>query len=421
MKSERIGKEATWRQDESQTLALGCVGCPLFEPCGGLRVIGPALDCTAFCSCIDPQTCDLVCFRNTSHLVARMREVKGLSLKTITRCTPLPVDPMRGHAPMLYHGSSRARPLQASILALPLFAVLERRTGLVKYDSRVELAEAFGFSSDARIVLSGTAPDRPLERWWGLKNRAQTLQCLQRQLAPNLITSPNYSTFTDVPRPDNLYNIKRVFIAWSEILDSGVQSALSIVARTTRDYDHYIDFVAGRREVAYLSVEFATGVGMPSRIDWHARQLCRLANEVRRPLQLVVRGGLRILAQLSVDYENVLMIDTDPFVKTMKRQAGFLTNRLGLAWIPSAMSDDQLLDDLLQRNVEVRRSYHDLVIKGQADPLRSAGYRHEAAPSRRQTGEDKESLQMSFLDYDGSFEAKVTPVENQPVIASSKS
>jgi hypothetical protein len=50
-----------------------------------------------------------------------------------------------------------------------------------------------------------------------------------------LVTTPNFSLFTNVPRPDNLHAIKRIGLSWAELVAGGVPAALHINART--DYD----------------------------------------------------------------------------------------------------------------------------------------------------------------------------------------
>lgn len=420
MPFECAGKEDLWRHNDGEPLALGCRGCPLSEACGGLHISGPAFDCMSFCDCEDPTSCDTVCFRNAGHFAARARDVQGFDLNQIPRLSRVSFVPMHGHAPLLYHGSTRATRLSVPIIALSLYSVFDRRSGQMKYRSREELAAAFKFSSEARIVLSGTAPDGPLERWWKLPTRDQLIPEIRR-LGIELVTAPNYSLFNDVPRPDNLYNMMRIMWTWAEFCGLGIPCALHINARTTHDYERWADIVAARGEVTHLSVEFATGAGFPSRIRWHAEQLCRLAARCSRPLQLVIRGGLEVLPILRAAYEGVLVIDTSPFIKTMRRQLEFLTNQLSISETPAPTAANAPLDELLDRNVRARSMYHAAIVSGETVVGHPKVRQHPSRASRCTSNAHQESLQMSFLDQLCAVECRPTSIDNERVIAASNS
>ena len=60
------------------------------------------------------------------------------------------------------------------------------------------------------MIVSGVDKDGPIERWWDYKDRELVLASL-KQLGITLITTPNFSLLTDVPRTDNLHAMKRIF------------------------------------------------------------------------------------------------------------------------------------------------------------------------------------------------------------------
>ena len=83
---------------------------------------------------------------------------------------------------------------------------------------------------------------------------------------------------TDVPRTDNLYAMKRILLAWTEMASAGIATALHVNGRTEHDYLRWSDLIAKRPEIEILAFEFATGCGRGERIDWHVNQLCGLAD-----------------------------------------------------------------------------------------------------------------------------------------------
>lgn len=342
-----------WRQDLSLPPKLGCPSCPDFERCGGLRISGPAIDCTSFCDCNDRDTCDRTC-RLSSQFARRFHEVEGFDFLRSPGPSTTATPQLAGHAPLIYHGSRRQSCCQLPVVAIPFFALFNRLTGLPRYSSREILAETFRFDSNARIVASATAKDRPLERWWKLprQNKVQVYENL-RMLKIDLVTAPNFSVFNDVPYWDNWHNQKRIILSWTDFMMAGVPAALHVNCHTVEDYREYRRFISHREDVLSLSVEFGTGMGHPSRVDWHVSELCELAESIRRPLNIVVRGGLSMLSRLGRSYSSVLFIDTDPFVKTQKRQRAFWTNTGTLLWLPSSSATDEVLDHKFRESVEI--------------------------------------------------------------------
>src|SRR3546814_7913507 len=113
---------------------------------------------------------------------------------------------------------------------------------------------------NARLVVSGEAREKKIERYWAAKDSPAMLQQLAA-LDIALITPPNYSVLTDVPRTDNLHAMKRILMATVEMRQAGLPSALHANARTERDFERWGELIAERPEIQYLAFEFATGAG----------------------------------------------------------------------------------------------------------------------------------------------------------------
>src|SRR5262249_54158581 len=131
---------------------------------------------------------------------------------------------------------------------------------------------------------------------------------------------PNFSLFSDKPREDNLYNMKRIAICWHELATRRIPAALHLNARTDRDWCRWREFLAAHPEISAVAFEFSTGAAARARAQWHLRQLQAVADEAKRPLTLVVRGGRALLHELRGHFGQVALIATDPLMRARKRR-----------------------------------------------------------------------------------------------------
>lgn len=328
--------------------ALGCTSCLDLAICGGLHVRSGAFNCLAYC-CGNPVDCDSVCMRSP-EFVSRVREVGGFGLGNVPRARDLvsPVLPLT--IPMVYSRSRRAEPLSARAVGLSLFQVIHRAIAEPKFCTREAMCAYFAISPGSDIVLSGTAFDAPLERWWALGRQRGRLAERLVDLGITAATTPNFSLFSDVPRWDDLHSMKRIAIVWQEMTQAGLRTALHVNARTARDWDRWTDFVGDRDQIKSVAYEFGTGAGTPGRIGWHVDGLCELAETVERPLNLIVRGGLPMLRQLASSFGRVSVLDTSSYVKSVKRKRAQLTADGKLRWIDNPTTAWETLDVLMRSN-----------------------------------------------------------------------
>jgi hypothetical protein len=280
-----------------------------------------------------------------------MREVDGFELDTLSRLPERARPVLPGYVPLVYGASGREVEFAPPVVALPFHRLIDRRAEMLRYTERTALCEAFRISGRTAIVLSATDRDDPLERWWGYgqKKRMDMLDNLVR-LGIAAVTAPNYSLFTDVPRWDNLHAMKRIAITWHEMVSAGLAAALHVNARAVQDWRRWRDFIGERPEVNCLAFEFATGAGKAPRVYWHADQLCRLADEIRRPLTLIARGGRTVLDQLRESYADVCFVDATPFMKAVKRQMAWPGENGRPQWRSRTGSDPGIVSELLDHN-----------------------------------------------------------------------
>ncbi len=391
--------QALWDNAETASESLGCWTCVDRERCGGAHKDSSFYDCSDYCRCADKASCDLVCRGNPAAFVARVREICGFDLTTARRAPAVPIDPLPSMVPLIEHASKREARLNFPIVAISLYSLIDFGKAALKFSDREALAAAFRIPPQARLVVSGVARDNEIERYWELPNRAELLAQLH-SLGIALITPPNFSVLTDVPRTDNLHAMKRIMLAWVEMAEAGLPTAIHVNARTERDYQRWREVIAARPEIQSIAVEFATGAGRGTRIDWHVARLRQLAADVNRPLRLIMRGGTRVLELLRQSFDAVTVVDTDAFHKTRCRKQAYFSESGKLSWRNHPTASGELLDALLQHNVVTVHSHHSYLERLQKDRrlVRSGGSAITAINGNGQTvqrgdlGQDRRAL-----------------------------
>lgn len=327
-------------------LAIGCFTCPQRAVCGGLHTKGAMFDCMDHC-CGKPASCDKVC-KGNPDFANRLREVQGFGLDNVPRAGIVAAPALLNIVPVVFHGSRRQDHFDVEQVALPLYLMVNQG-GLPHYSDRVDLENNYKISSRASIILTGTADDKPLEKWWNMgeaKRRTNIRAMIKAGVS--LVTTPNYSLFTDTPRWDDLHSMKRIAITHQEFLSEGMPAALHVNGRTETDFLRWTDYISARPEVTHLAYEFTTGT--QGRRLQHAEWLNELALSVGRPLKLVIRGGLDIIRLLQTEFEQVTYLETSAFMKTLKRQKAFPDGNARLDWRPVPTIPGQPLDWLLAEN-----------------------------------------------------------------------
>lgn len=404
-----------WDDATRHAPSLGCPTCLERDRCGSVHTDAGILDCRDLCSCQDKTKCDMVCRFNPRTFVARMREVGGLGFETAPRAAVIGVPLLPAIVPFVDHRYGRAATLDEPAVAISLYELVNLATGKPHVASRAELSARFLIPEGAMIVVSGVDKDGPIERWWELKDRPAILAALQA-LGVALVTTPNYSVLTDVPRTDNLHAMKRILLAWTEMAGAGLPAALHVNGRTQHDYARWVELIADRPEIEILAFEFATGCGRGERIDWHVAQLCALADRVGRPLALVIRGGGRKLDALQRHFSRVTLVETEAFSRTIRRRRAYLTESGRLKWAKFPTPEGAPIDDLLAHNVALVRASYETFARP-ASRLRSPTRRVRRAAHR-----DGESVQPGLLrQLHLPGEARGVAPEPQGVVAAAKS
>lgn len=348
-----------WDDEALHSLSMGCMGCTDLDKCGGENKRQAGMSCNDDC-CGNPAACQTMCPRNPTLFLQMMREIDGFGLANIARAAPRPAAPLPAYVPLFYHCSNRPDPLDLEAVAVPLHKVYGKRDGRLRFNTGAELREAFGVTDTTRVILIGSGRDQPLENWWGLSDQRREVLAGLARLGVELITSPNYSLFTDVPRHDNLRNIKRIGIAWQEIVSAGIPGGLHLNARTVRDYSRFIEFIGERSEVTDLAFEFRTV--WRERRNFHVWHLSRLGRSIDRPLNLTLVGGLRTLKTLAPAFAKVTYIDTHAFMTATHRQRLIEGNDGKLTKVLLRTMPGEPISPLVEDNIRVMRGHVDRLL-----------------------------------------------------------
>lgn len=352
MRKRNPRRERRLWHDGQNTPSLGCLTCRDKTACGGLSVTAGFYDCLQFC-CGKPNDCDRVC-RNHPEYADRVREVTTFDLENVPRTEPLIAPALPRTVPLVFHASGRVELVESAAVALPLYCLFDRWTGKMRFLDRGHLCSKFRIAPGTTILLTGVNRDPPLERWWGYGEgvRRKIIRSL-KTLGIGIVTVPNYSLFLNRPRWDDLFAMKRIAIVHQEFLSQGLPAALHVNGRTDRDFERWGDYIASRPEIAHIAYEFTTGTGWGCRRYHHAKWLAGLASRVRRPLHLIIRGGTEVLPALVAAFEEVTVIDSSVFMKTMKRQRAVATGNVRVGWRSESTARGAPLDRLFAENLSV--------------------------------------------------------------------
>lgn len=333
---------------------LGCWSCGERKLCGGLSLKRKIPDCTFLCRCVtveEKESCQNACPLNVPRFVSRKREVGGWELD-VPSATARRIRPLPEFIPMLKDNAGRTIDLAEPVVGIRLAQIWNTKKGTLSVTSQ-SIRRRFRIALGSKILLNGVDHDEPLERFWSNPLRRQLIEAI-RELRPCLVTTPNFSLFTNVPRHENFYNMKRIALSWFEFADAGIPCALHVNARTHHDYLRWADFIRHHGEIEYISFEFGSGTA-GRRSQWHVRQLEALAERVARPIRLVVRGLPRGLSRLVNVYRSVSILDTKAYVATQRRQLIDWQPGQHLRHIASPSERGSALDSLFASNLATQR------------------------------------------------------------------
>lgn len=345
---KKLADPSLWHQP-GEEIKLGCSNCPELRHCGGLSITAPAFSCMDLC-CGAPASCRRYVCPAQRRYSTLVNEAGGLDLRPY-KGRVAPMLSLPEYVPCILDAGDLAGPLPLSVVALSLYAMIDSKSGLPRFDSRQDLLARFKISPDARIVITATGKDRDVERFWHVFRAKKTAEIL-RLLRLALIATPNFSMHADTVRHDNLVSMARIASCFEEFAAAGLPTAVHVNGRTPHDFARWIAYLNASPSIYAVSYEMGTIGRSAPRRAWHAAQLAELARSVQRPLSLLLRGGFQHIPELSEAFARVIAVDTSANMKAKMRQSA---RRVGgrLVWSACPTPAGQPIDELVLHNVRV--------------------------------------------------------------------
>lgn len=330
-----------------------CRGCYFLQVCGGLdgqqELWGCFSECKSRGGC---QRHDWTCPCRPHAFAHRLAEVGG-NLDPISsnfNAISLETSQLPLYVPVIQHGSARHWPLPIGTVALPTFAVIKSHRDktygpLPKTAS--SLRRKFHLSETANILLVSPAQDHFLELYWA-KRRAHKTASSLLPLRLAGMSLPNFSFFIDAPRTHSLWNRKRLILVAQELAQAGISAIPHLNTLTNADWAFFEALLKDNPNISVVAKEFQTGASLDD-----VERLGRLQDKVRRPLHPLIIGGARFLREVAGLFETFTLVDSQPFMKTVKAR-----ERLSLdpftndqTWTAFPTRKNEFLDQLLLNNI----------------------------------------------------------------------
>lgn len=341
---------------------LGCGSCLDRALCGGLHTTNggtDALDCLSMCRCEDKDKCDYVCPNAPKRYVRRLREVGGFELDNVPVAPTVDLPHMPAFAPLVEGNVAGNRPIRdVDFVAVPLSMTVSYSGQRARSKTEREMQRAFGFAPTRGWIASGVERDSYVERMWRLPDPKRAFEGI-RKAGVIFATSPNYSTFADSPRQDNMHAMKRIAWSWYHMVEAGIPTALHINGRTDHDFVRWAEFAKQQVNLRAVAFEFLTGAEPFEDGERYVRRLIEFAKACgHSDLLLVLRGGGNWVAALRPHFPRILMLDSGPYFKTVKRQRMVIepTGRLG--YRSNRTSSSSELRALLRHNVRYKTALY---------------------------------------------------------------
>lgn len=368
---------------------LGCGTCLDRPTCGGLHAANggaDALSCMSMCRCEDPSTCFAVCPRAPSRYVRRLDEIGGFGFEDIPIAPAVALPTLPDFAELFEGNLAGSRPIRdLDHVAIPLSMALRKRGQRDQAKNAQELRRSFGADPSKGWIASGVERDPRVERLWRLHEPKSVYRAMKRA-GIIFATTPNYSTYADVPRHDNLHAMKRIAWTWCHMLEAGLPAALHLNGRTDHDFERWAEFARRQVNLKAIAFEFLTGAKPIEDGHRYVRRLIDFTERSdRKNLLLVLRGGQQWEAALRPHFANILSIDSKAYFKTVKRQKLFVEHDGRVVYRSHRTESGAQIRALLRHNVSHRIEIRagNALIPAQAEM--AFDFTAASVPTQRQT------------------------------------
>lgn len=250
------------------------------------------------------------------------------------------------------HAATR-RPLNLRLAVISLYEAV----GFIRRNPKLgdllpaRLRSHYGLRQDARILLLGVAHDSMLEGYWRVHQDERVLRGL-RLLNVVGVTVPDFSFFTDVPRPDSMRNRRRMLLVADRLSKAGIPVIPHFNAGNDFDWKVWAELLRRNPSVTMFAKEFQTGHRSSAQLQAATEAMVKLQATVGRPLHPVLVSGFKAVKLLASAFENFTVIDAMPCVKALKLKQFQIGTSIRKQWIPSTETPTDCLAGLIEGNVK---------------------------------------------------------------------
>lgn len=307
-------------------VATGCQGCFVRDVCGGLD--GDTYDafgcydrCRTVGCCADKDTCDWTCPNNEEVFEKRWAEVGGWLTFDSRQFPRVPVEALRSYIPQIRPGIIRDDPAGSEVVAFQLYEALRAFRKGKGYTRRSpeEFRRRLSLRADAKVLLIGVAPDPPLEGFWSRFKVAHFPELIA-EAGVLAITAPNFSSFTNVPRHEMLYNRKRMILVAEAFIAVGVPVIPHFNATHRADWRFWTEFLKRQPDLNCFCKEFQTGNGDREKRDTTIEAMAQMQKNAGRKLHPILVAGRVAMRTVADHFDSFSVVDSEPAMKTIKRR-----------------------------------------------------------------------------------------------------
>lgn len=339
---------------------MSCRQCFYLAKCGGregnLDLFG--------CHFHPPEQCtkhQWTCPWCRSHeFIRRMREVGGWP--------PPPPARMLGiahefpiYVPNLKHAYNVAGTMRLPIVALPTNMVVNGRGKSfgTKFETAAALRRAFCLHRNTKVLLVSVKEDQYLECFWKY-HRENDIAARLAKLDIVGVTVPNFSYFSDAPRPHTLYNQGRLDRAIERLSAAGISVVPHLNALTNADWEHWRRVLHTFPHVRHVCKEFQTHNGTED-----LQRLARLQDELKRPLHPVLIGAGTYASRLREVFEQSTIVSSTPWFRAVKGREKAWLEGDRMRWQKVNVPNGRQLRELVQHNLREYTRYMTMRVTGE--------------------------------------------------------
>lgn len=190
--------------------------------------------------------------------------------------------------PVATEGLRRRPPFTGDLLFGVSLSVLVEPEGYLHFTSPEALRRGLRLAPEARVALLGTAPDRILERFWGVSERRDVWRRIAG-LGLEFATGMTFSVWEGFPRFDQIFNQERNLRTCDLLAAEGVPSVPFLFWGDEGDRRHLLSWLRERKEVRVVGA--LAQFRQRAAFDGFLTEVLRFEEDLGRKLHFLLVGA----------------------------------------------------------------------------------------------------------------------------------